>query len=145
MGPVVGTMYTHHLRPPFRVRLVSTGSKIKKPQVEEFISQCSKILKVGGVLLGQGVPERPNKLLVGECKIWQRYRVWQRTPCLLLLLRRSRQSHMGVIFVHQNVHFDKSMSLFSIFAGHCPELIIAKGVVVHHVARQQIRRSISCS
>ncbi|EYC05372.1 hypothetical protein Y032_0082g1542 [Ancylostoma ceylanicum] len=66
-------MYTHHLRQPFRVRLVSTGSEIKKPQVEESISQCLKILKVGGVLLGQEVPERPNKMLVGECKIGQGY------------------------------------------------------------------------
>ncbi|EYC26565.1 hypothetical protein Y032_0010g1222 [Ancylostoma ceylanicum] len=43
--------------------------------VEESISQCSKILKVGGVLLGQGVPKRPNKVLVGECKIGRGYRV----------------------------------------------------------------------
>ncbi|EYB86074.1 hypothetical protein Y032_0286g1407 [Ancylostoma ceylanicum] len=138
-------MYTHHLTPPFRVRLVSTRSEIRKLQVEESISQCSKILKVDGVLLGQGVPERFNKELIVEVKIGRGYRVWQRSPCLLLLLRMCRQSHMRVIFVHHNVHFDKSMSLFPIFAGHCPELIIAKGVVVHHVACHQFRRSMSCS
>ncbi|EYC08600.1 hypothetical protein Y032_0065g3638 [Ancylostoma ceylanicum] len=27
------------------------------------ISQCSKILKVDGVLFGEGVPERPNKII----------------------------------------------------------------------------------
>ncbi|EYC18439.1 hypothetical protein Y032_0027g1518 [Ancylostoma ceylanicum] len=84
-------------------------------------------------------------MFVGECKIGQGYRVWQSSPCLLLLLRMSRQSHVRVIFVHQNVHVDKSMSLFPIFVCHCPELIIAKGVAVHHVACQQLRRSISCS
>ncbi|EYB86878.1 hypothetical protein Y032_0272g950 [Ancylostoma ceylanicum] len=83
-------------------------------------------------------------MLVGECKIGQWYRVWQSSPCLLPLLRMSRQSKMGVIFVHQKVHFDKSMSLFSIFGGHCPELINAKGVV-HRFAFQQLRRNMSCS
>ncbi|EYC34343.1 hypothetical protein Y032_0001g370 [Ancylostoma ceylanicum] len=109
-------MYTHHLDPPFRDRLVWT---------------------VGRALLGQGVPEQPNKVLVGECKIGQGYRVWQRSPCLLLLLRMSQQSHMRVISVHQNVHFDTSVSLFSVFAGLCPELIIAKVTPPAHTGAQQ--------
>ncbi|EYC25179.1 hypothetical protein Y032_0012g1751 [Ancylostoma ceylanicum] len=97
---------------------------MRKLQVEESISQCSKILKFGGVLLGQGVPERPNKILVGECKIGQGYRVRQRGPCLLLLLKTNRQSNMRVIFVDQKVHLNSPMSLLSVFVDHRLEMTI---------------------
>ncbi|EYB86205.1 hypothetical protein Y032_0283g1313 [Ancylostoma ceylanicum] len=102
--------------------------------VEESITQCSKILKFGGVLLGEGVPERG-----------QGYRVWQRGPCLLLLLRTSRQIHMRVIFVDQKMHLDSPMSLLSVYADHRLELTIVQIDVTHSVACQQIWKSTPCS
>ncbi|EYC30784.1 hypothetical protein Y032_0004g1769 [Ancylostoma ceylanicum] len=111
---------------------------MRKLQVEESISQWLKIVKVGGALVGQGMLERPNKVLVEECKIGQGWKVWQRSLFLFLLLRTNRQSHTRLIFVDQKVHFDSSMSLLSVFACDDSELTIVQVDVTHSVACQQI-------